>query len=458
MTRRIALAILLTTWAVLVAGCLVAYFTVRWAMIRQLDLSMERRAASVAELAVPADAASNKSILSPGADRYIIRAENGQAKLSPAGGGRAVSDVTRVSSTFTTMGDGTRWRVLTLRATARFDPADAPIPVTLSYYSSAQPLDRLLTRLMVTFSVFGVCAGIVTGLVALRVSRTALRPLHDTADVIGTIEPRHLDRRIDVTKLPPELVPMATRLNEMLERIERAYAQRQQFLADASHELRTPVAALVTTTEVALRHPRDADAYRRTLQTCLADARLLRRLVERLMEQCRADTLSHDEPTVETDLSPLLAQCADQAASLGQDKNITLVRRIPPTIPWETQPGRLRSVVTNLLANAVEHNRPGGTVEMTVSPNGQMLHLSIKDSGPGIAPEHLPYLFEPFYRIDRSRSHSEGHMGLGLSLVQAHLNALGGRVRVESALGVGTSFHVELPRMSGTLHAAPPGG
>jgi signal transduction histidine kinase len=457
MTRRIALAILLTTWAVLIAGCMVAYFTVRWAMIRQLDFSMERRAASIPELAA-VNAAPNPSALSPSTDRYIIRTDNGQAKLSPAGGGRAVSDVVPVSGTFTKMGDGTRWRVLTLRASARLDPGgDPPIPVTISYFSSAEQLDRLLNRLAVTFSVFGVCAGIITALVALRASRTALRPLHDTADVIGTIEPKNLDRRIDQAKLPPELVPMASRLNEMLERIERAYAQRQQFLADASHELRTPVAALVTTAEVALRHPRDAEAYRRTLETCLADARLLRRLVERLMEQCRADTLSHDEPAVEIDLAPLLDECADQAASLGQSKNITLLRSIPPSIRWQTQPGRLRSVVTNLLANAVEHNRPGGTVEMAVVPNGQWLGVSIKDTGPGIAAEHLPYLFEPFFRIDRSRSHEEGHMGLGLALVQAHLRALGGRIRVESRPGEGTVFHVELPRKDTAENDAPPG-
>ena len=476
MTRRIALAILLTTWAVLIAGCLVAYFTVRWAMIRQLDQSMTLRAAAIPQLSTPstrpststagsaagsaaASAAANAAAaatptLSHDADRYVIRTSDQQLKVSPPGGGRSLSDLTAVSGTFDRTADGPRWRVLTLRGTARLTPTDAPTPITVTYYSSAEPLDRLLARLAITFILFGVCAGIITALVALRVSRAALRPLHDTAAVIAAIEPHNLDRRrIDLAKLPPELVPMASRLNEMLERIDRAYAQRQQFLADASHELRTPVAALVTTAEVALRHSRDAEGYRKTVETCLSDARLLRRLVERLMEQCRADTLSHDEPPSEVDLTPLLNECAAHAAALGQSNNVTLHRCLPASLPVHTQPGRLRSVMTNLLANAVEHNRTGGTVEVGASSNGHMIHLTVKDTGPGIAPEHLPHLFEPFYRIDKTRSHDadpgQAHMGLGLALVQSHLHALGGSVRVHSAPGVGTTFVVELPRNSG---------
>jgi signal transduction histidine kinase len=246
---------------------------------------------------------------------------------------------------------------------------------------------------------------------------------------------------------------MAGRLNEMLERIERAYALRHQFLADASHELRTPVAALVTTAEVSLRRPRDAETYRRTLETCLSDARLLRQLVERLMEQCRADTLTHDEAAQEVDVVPLLAQCADQTAALAGDRDVTLTRTMPESFRLTTQPHRLRSVVINLLANAVEYNRPGGTVDLRVEPNSQFLHVTVRDTGQGIAAEHVPFLFEPFFRADRARSGQDGHMGLGLSLVQAHVTALGGKIRVESTPGTGTAFFVDLP-----INAGMPGG
>lgn len=446
MTRRIALAILLTVWGLLVAGGATAYLTVRSALVKELDESLMTRALGLPELSRPAtratDGRASRPVPTTGDEDvlqdYVI--EGAVARISPPTGGLVRGKGTLISSRFARQPDGSLVRNVTFRATL---PDESTYVVSLR--GSARRLDRLLDRLLLAFAGFGLGAGVLTALVAIKVSRAALAPLHATAAVIGEIDPRNLHRRIEATRLPPELVPMAQRLNEMLERIERAYVQRQQFLADASHELRTPVAALVTTTEVALRHPRTAESYRSTLESCLADARLLRRLVERLMEQCRADTLSHDEAVERTDLTPLLEQCADQAAALGHDKNVTIKREIPPNLALPTQPQRLRSVVINLLSNAVEYNRPGGTVELLAQPNGKVLHLTVRDTGPGIAREHLPHLFEPFYRADRARSNEAGHLGLGLSLVQSHVAALGGQIRVDSTVGVGTTFVVDLP-------------
>jgi heavy metal sensor kinase len=464
MTRRIALAILLTVWAILIAGCATAYLTMRSVLIDQLDQSLKAKAQSLPELARFAAAGSaadanddqrpvptavrNAPVLADAAtalhgDRYVIKNAAGQT-LSPAAGGLSASDIEIITASFATLNDGTRVRSLILRATV---PAagSAPVALTISYQSSALTLDRLLDRLALSFVLFGISAGLIAALVATSVSRAALKPLHATADVIGTIDPANLHRRIEAAQLPPELVPMASRLNEMLERIEHAYAQRQQFLADASHELRTPVAALVTTAEVSLRHPRDAQAYRVAIESCLDDARLLRRLVERLMEQCRADTLSHDETPEEIDITPLLDQCADQASAIAGERSVTVLRQIPGSLIVTTQPQRMRSVVMNLLANAVEYNRPGGQVELIAALDAYALHLSVRDTGPGIAAEHIPHLFEPFYRADKSRSGEAGHLGLGLSLVQSHLQALGGVIRIQSVPGVGTMFSVDLP-------------
>ncbi|HSI33963.1 MAG TPA: ATP-binding protein, partial [Tepidisphaeraceae bacterium] len=415
MTRRITLAILLTTWATLVAGGVVAYLTVRWALVAQLDHSLVSRAGTIPELSRPPTTARRAD--RPEGDSYVIRTADGRP-VSPPAGGRAAGELRVVGAEFSGQSNGERRRVLTLAGSARLaDGSNAP--VTVVYQSSAAELDRLLDRLALTFGVFGVGAGLVTALAARVVSRAALRPLRETADVIGTIEANTLDRRIDAAKLPPEMTPVAGRLNEMLARIERAYAQRQQFLADASHELRTPVAALVTTAEVTLRRPREAGEYAARVETMLADARLLRELVERLMEQCRADALSHDEPQVETDLAPLLAQCADQAAALGLARGVTVARDWPTPCPAVTQIGRLRSVIQNLVANAVAHNRLDGSVELVCKSDNKELRIEVRDTGPGIAAEHLPHLFEPFYRVDKSRSHEAGHMGLGLALVKA---------------------------------------
>jgi heavy metal sensor kinase len=447
MTRRIALAILLTVWAVLVAGCVVAYATVRWALTEQLDQSLVNKASTLPELArlrrgMATRPAPPPDVL-PQVDFYIIKDENGKT-VSPTAGGMVLSQVESLGGSFSEQADGTPMRNVLVRGVAR-SPDGRGIGVTVRYSSDASHLFRLLDRLAVAFSTFGVGAGLVAALVASRVSRAALRPLHETAGVIGEISPRNLHRRIDTGRLPPELVPMATRLNEMLDRIERAYVQRHQFLADASHELRTPVAALVTTMEVSLRHPRQAEAYRAALESCLSDARLLRQLVERLMEQCRADELSHDEAVEEVDLAPLLGQCAQQASVLAGECGVAVRSEIPESLRVKVQPQRVRSIIANLLSNAVEYNRPGGRVELSVHPNGQFIHLTVRDTGPGIAAEHLPHLFEPFYRADRARSVQPGHLGLGLSLVQSHVAALGGEIRVESRVGEGTAFHVDVP-------------
>jgi len=201
-------------------------------------------------------------------------------------------------------------------------------------------------------------------------------------------------------------------------------------------------------------YPRDAQGYRKALESCLTDARLLRRLVERLMEQCRADTLSHDEAPQEMDVAPLLEECVDRAAAIGAERQVTVERTIPARLWQTTQPQRLRSVVTNLLSNAVDYNRVGGSVELAACQVGESLQITVRDTGPGIESTHLPHLFEPFYRADKARSQEAGHLGLGLSLVQAHVQAMGGQIRVESVPGRGTVFEVTFPAKGG-LEASP---
>ena len=232
-----------------------------------------------------------------------------------------------------------------------------------------------------------------------------LRPLHDASDVIGAIDERELDRRIDAASLPPELRPVAAQFNGMLERLEHAFAQRKQFLADASHELRTPVAALVTTIEVALRRRRGADELERTLESCLTDARHLKRLVHVLMDHARgeASAAAQVERPEPLDVVELLTECADIAATLGTVKDVRIERAFAAPLPVVTQPQRLRSVVMNLLSNAVEYNRPGGVVSVAARVEAGTLYITVRDTGRGIAAEHVPHLFEPFYRADGAR-------------------------------------------------------
>ncbi|HEV2689273.1 MAG TPA: ATP-binding protein, partial [Bryobacteraceae bacterium] len=313
------------------------------------------------------------------------------------------------------------------------------------YNYPADHFDQFMDRLMIAVVIFCGVAGIVAALLAVPLSRAALRPLRQTADTIGEIDERRLDRRINVDALPTELQPVADRLNQMLGRLDLAFAQRKQFLADASHELRTPVAALVTTIEVALRRPREAADYVRTLKICLSDARLLRQLIQTLLEHARSEAVP--EVAEPFDAVALLNQCADVAEGLAATREVTVVRDLPPQLEVHSYPKRIRGIVMNLMGNAVEHNRPGGTVEVHCETQGRDLEITVSDTGPGIAQEHLPHIFLPFYRAKRQEQAEEArqHLGLGLFLVDSHVKALGGECRIESEVGKGTSFHIRVP-------------
>ena len=331
---------------------------------------------------------------------------------------------------------------------AALNKSAPPRTVTVSYSGHADAFDAMLNRLAGTLAAFGALAGLVTAAVAVRVSTLALRPLEKTAEQVRAIDERNLDQRLEIKSLPPELLPIAARINEMLARLQAAFLLRNQFLADASHELRTPVAALLTTMEVALLHPRGPEAYRRTLESCALDAGNLRRLVERLMEQVRSQSLIHDEPAIPIDAAALLDQCADNVSPLAAVKGVRIVRSFASPMPCVLRPGRVRSIVMNLLSNAIEYNRPDGTIELRGTCNGDGLKLEVRDTGIGIVAEHLPHLFEPFYRADEARRHDAGHLGLGLSLVQSHVRAMSGSCTAQSEPGVGTTFFVHLPDAS----------
>jgi signal transduction histidine kinase len=446
MTRRIATAILLTVWAMLIAGGLLAYFVTRSILLADLDASLTVRAVSraVSLTAQTRTPTTEPSVVYLGGDRYVVKNQLDQTVARPPSIDRRYFP--ELLSAHFSQVDGKRSRTVLVKYYVVPLAGGQAQALTIPYSDSAEQFDSLLRRLEWALIVFGVLAGLATAAVAVRVSRTALSPLNRTAEQIGTIDERRLDRRIDVAALPIELHPMAQRLNEMLARIQQAFELQSRFLADASHELRTPVAALTTTLDVALNRERDADAYRRTLETCRNDALQLRRLVERLMEQVRSQNLSHDEPAKEIDVAQLLRECADNVAPLAEVRGIKLVRQVPERLPYRVAPTRLRSVVMNLLSNAVEYNQPSGTVELTCAAlNGDGLKLKVADTGRGIPAEHLPHLFEPFYRVDEARESQAGHLGLGLSLVQAHVQAMSGQCRVESHPGVGTTFFVDLP-------------
>lgn len=451
MARRLALAILLIVWATLIAGGLVAYFATRWALLADLDAALIRRARAIPELSGHPQA---QRLQDSTGDRYLITGPLGQTIGRSIAPTAAAPPPALLRAALVTLGDKSHVRTLTLGFSTQLGGP----PTIVVYSGSAGQFDRVLRRLALALFGFGGAAGIAAAGVAVLVSRRALRPLRDTARAIGEINEKKLDRRIDAADLPPELQPVAERLNQMLARLERAFDQRKQFLADASHELRTPVAALVTTLEVALRRPRDAVELTRSLRACLADSRMLQQLVQTLLEHARGENPAA-MACQRFDAAQLLSDCADVVDGLAMQKNVTILRTYPAPIFIESDPRLLRGIVMNLLGNAVEYNRPGGTVALAAEACEQALVLTVSDDGPGIAADQLPHIFQPFFRgVSPSAADGEGatppHLGLGLFLVDAHVRTLGGQCAVHSQIGAGTTFVVRLKGVMSETAAA----
>jgi two-component system, OmpR family, sensor kinase len=478
MTRRVVIAIIINVWLVLItAGCS-TYFITRALLLADLDDTIASRVVSLP--GIERERSTTQTPNNPVQDRYVMQDRAGRRITSLVAasedGGKLPTITTRG---FTTLADGTRLRTLTLAAHARpVNPGDDPEPVTVVYSAPTKHVDALLRSLLYSFSFFGILAAVASALAAQSVAKAALRPMRDTAELLGKIDERSLNRRVEVTTLPPELAPIGAKLNDMLARLETAFAQRRQFIADASHELRTPVAALVTALEVALRRKRDVAEYARVLEQTLTDARLLNQLVVTLVEQARSERFGENPEFGPLALEDFLKRCAAMVLPLAQRKNLTLDLDLavsegagPEAATFFSDETMLRSAVVNLLSNAVEYTPERGRVVLAAHlrphtgvmpeslqaavPEGlagerQRLVIVVRDNGPGISPDHMPNIFEPFYRANTARTDAHHHLGLGLALVRLNVRSMGGDCRVESppaGQSTGCEFVIELPTL-----------
>jgi signal transduction histidine kinase len=240
---------------------------------------------------------------------------------------------------------------------------------------------------------------------------------------------------------------LATLLNEGFAQIEETLVRQRQFTADASHELRTPVSVVLAQTQAALARPRQEAEYRNALEACQRSAQRMRRLVESLLTLARLESGEEPLHLQPTDLNQIAADSTEAVQPLALGAGLVL--RFEPSanpVPGRVDPDRLGQVLLNLLGNAVAYNRPGGSITVTTGTSGAEAFVRVSDTGIGIAPEHLPRLFERFYRVDDSRSNPRGHTGLGLAISQQILLQHGGRITVESEPGKGSAFTVWIIR------------
>ena len=253
----------------------------------------------------------------------------------------------------------------------------------------------------------------------------AIRPIGDISATAARISTGDLSQRIGTADTESELGQLAAVLNSTFARLESAFARQQQFTADAAHELRTPVTVIITQTQSALNRERSAADYRAALEACERAAQRMRKLIEALLQLARLDAGAEALPRETVDLARLGAECADLVRPLAAERNIALRTELAPA----SCPGSadlLALAITNLLTNAIQHNAGGSEVRLVTRAENGTAILTVADNGPGVSEEHLPHLFERFYRADSARSARPGGAGLGLAIVKSGVEACGG--------------------------------
>ncbi|MDO8612018.1 MAG: heavy metal sensor histidine kinase [Dehalococcoidia bacterium] len=273
----------------------------------------------------------------------------------------------------------------------------------------------------------------------------ALSPIDRLTGLARRISAEDLSQRLDLKLPDDEVGRLARTFDEMIARLDAAFRRQREFTADASHELRTPLTAIKGQVEVALGKPRDADSYREVLQVVNEEVDRMIRLVGSLLTLARADAGQIPIASEAVNLPELVAAAVEQARPAMERRDVELHLEPGPAVTLQADEDLLLQLLLNLLDNAGKYTRPGGRVTVGWAVGDGQAEVWVRDTGVGIAPEHLPHIFDRFYRVDKARSRAEGGSGLGLSICRWIAEAHGGSIAVESAPGEGTAFVVKLP-------------
>jgi len=305
---------------------------------------------------------------------------------------------------------------------------DAAGAVVLVVARDASALEaRLASLRWVLLAAWGVAMAIALAMTAMIVRR-GLKPLSTLASQIGTIREDDLGKRIPPSDMPTELAPVRHRLNELLDRLQAAFKRERRFTADAAHELRTPLAGMRTTIEVAVSRDRPADEHAQSLAECLDIAKHMQSTVECLLMLSRLDanevTFQHDP----VNLGDVIETCWQGQADQARHADLTYHNTVAPDLACLCDASHLAIIFTNLLANAVQYADRGGTINVTARAAVSQVEITVANTGCTLTAEQVSHVFERFWQGDEARSRTGVHSGLGLSLVQRIATGLGGNV------------------------------
>ena len=328
-------------------------------------------------------------------------------------------------------------------------------PMILAQFSPGQHTPREIfdivrhdqLELLRNYSIIGICCLVVLGGVSIYLlSRKMLKPVDRVSSLAARISSTNLKERINHQGPDDEVKRLADTFDGMLSRLEHAFESQKQFIQDASHELRTPIAIAQTNIEVLeMDDKATIKDYERLKDILKMSLERMSTLSEKLLLLSESEQGKTNRAAV--DLRSLLTEIISELETKASEKSVGLdLAPIDTGIPVSGDAFQLKQVFVNLVDNAIKYNRPGGEVKISARASGSQVVIEIKDNGIGISKADQQRIFERFYRVDKSRSRAQGGSGLGLAIVKKIVEEHGGTVSVESAPGEGSTFRVTLPQ------------
>lgn len=453
------LAALITLWgfAILLAGGLFLY----WTLERTLDADSARFLADKAFVlrAIIRDRAADMAALDEetrleGAarrfDRYYVRVLDDRQRLvvetpgmSELAGSNGFGALPASDPGLEQMQE-VRWGDRTLALTRVIAPTGGGEPWHVQLALDISNKEALLASYRRNLLIVLLAGLVVSALAGHAIARRGLRPLEAITRSARDVSVASLDRRISTRDWPRELIALAAAFDEMLERLEDSFRRLSQFSADIAHELRTPVTNFLTAAQVMLSQPRSTDQYREVLESGIEEFGRLARMIDALLFLARADRGQGRLERTELDARSEVENVLEFHRGDAEENGVTLAcegnaRLFGNSILFQR-------AISNLLSNAVRYTPRAGRVVVTIATtdNGSV-SICVSDTGCGIAPEHVPHLFDRFYRADPSRTHRTGGFGLGLALVHSIVSLHGGVARIRSEVGTGTQVTLDFP-------------
>ena len=291
--------------------------------------------------------------------------------------------------------------------------------------------------------LFSTLLSLLGGVITFFISGHALKPLCDFSKKIEEVQAQNLsDSRIEENKFS-ELNQLSVSYNKMLERLSEAFKLQRQFTANAAHELRTPLAVMQLQIDLynSSKHPNNDTSAQQTISMITEQTERLSKMVRTLLDMSELQTIARDE---EIAIAALVEEVLADLEPLAQEKGINLIEKCDNVLLMGSDILIYR-LVYNLVENAIKYNFSGGTVTVTATQQNSQLHLTVEDTGNGIPEELKERIFEPFFRLDKSRSRELGGVGLGLALVREIVRVHNGSILVKNNANSGTTFEVIFP-------------